>query len=320
MTAQLFQTSGNPIPANAFAGYIVTRDGKRLRYARFAAEGRPLQGTVVIIPGRNECIEKYFETITNLSQRGFGCAILDLRGQGGSDRLVRDPMKGFVSDFMDYASDIEPFFRQVVLPDCRGPYYVLGHSTGSLIALLAAPNLANRVERMVLLSPLLGFSGTSLSLRSVQRLSSTLHAIGLGGYILSGRGQKGPDQFAGNVLTSDAARHSRNLAIYREHPELSLGGATATWVRAATAAIDKFHDPEFLYRLKVPFVMIAAGMDRVVDSRAAEAYARQARTGSLTTIDGAQHELLQERDIFREQVFAAFDAFVPGNVRALVSG
>jgi lysophospholipase len=319
MTAQLFQTSGNPIPANAFAGYLVARDGKRLRYARFAAEGRPLQGTVVIIPGRNECIEKYFETITDLSQRGFGCAIVDLRGQGGSDRLVRNPMKGHVSDFMDYAADIEPFFRQVVLPDCRGPYFVLAHSTGSLIALLAAPHLANRVERMLLLSPLLGFSGTSLSLRSIRRISSSLHAVGLGGYVMSDKG-KAPAPFAGNILTGDATRYSRNLAIYHEHPELAIGGATATWVRATATAIAKVHDPEFIYRLKVPFMMIAAGMDKVVDSRATEAYARQARTGSLITIDGARHELLQERDIFREQVLAAFDAFVPGTSRALVSG
>jgi lysophospholipase len=32
----------------------------------------------------------------------------------------------------------------------------------------------------------------------------------------------------------------------------------------------------------------------------------------MLTVDGARHELLQEADIFREQVLAAFDAFVPG--------
>ena len=34
--------------------------------------------------------------------------------------------------------------------------------------------------------------------------------------------------------------------------------------------------------------------------------------GSLLTIDGARHELLQEADLYREQVLAAFDAFIPG--------
>ena len=33
----------------------------------------------------------------------------------------------------------------------------------------------------------------------------------------------------------------------------------------------------------------------------------------MVTIDGARHEILQEADIYREQFWAAFDAFVPGS-------
>jgi len=36
------------------------------------------------------------------------------------------------------------------------------------------------------------------------------------------------------------------------------------------------------------------------------------RLGSLLMIDGARHEILQERDIYREPLLAAFDAFIPG--------
>src|SRR5690606_19433508 len=91
MTDLLLETPDNRIPENAVAGMLATPDGTRIRYARFAAQGRPLKGTVLIIPGRNEFIEKYFETIGNLSARGFGTVVFDLRGQGGSDRLLRDP-------------------------------------------------------------------------------------------------------------------------------------------------------------------------------------------------------------------------------------
>ncbi len=311
MTAQLFETPGNPMPDNAVAGYLTTADGRRLRYARFAAQGRPLQGTVVIIPGRNECIEKYFETVGDLSKRGFGSVVLDLRGQGGSDRLLKDPRRGYVGDFADYAADIEPLFQQVVLPDCRGPYFVLGHSTGSLIALLAAEHLTNRVARMVLIAPLLGLCHPTLSMRAIRRVAGFLHATGLGHAIMSGSSE--PTPFSGNVLTQDAQRFTRNEGIYRHHPELGSGGATASWVWAAGIAIDTVCEPDFMRRLKVPMLLIAAGQDSVVDSRATETYAREARTASLLTIDGARHELLQERDVFREQVLAAFDAFIPGS-------
>ncbi len=308
MSAQLYETPANPVPANAVAGYFTAPDGKRLRYARFAAEGRPLQGTVVILPGRNECIEKYFETIADLSRRGFGSAIFDLRGQGGSDRLVANRRRGHVSDFTDYAGDIEPFFQDVVLPDCRGPYYLLAHSTGALVALLSAPHLVNRVQRMMLLSPLLGLYPEPLSMANARRLSSFLHAAGLGQMPMA---SSRIPPFAENVLTSDPDRYTRNLGIYRHYPDLGIGAPTASWVRAVCKAIARVSDERFMTRMALPTLVVAAGMDRVVDSRATETYVRHLRVGSLLTIDGARHELLQEADYFREQVLAAFDAFIP---------
>src|SRR5690606_25723093 len=95
LDAELFATEGTTIPDNATAGRLVMRDGVGIRYARFAATGRPLKGTVIIVTGRNEYIEKYFETIRDLSALGLGTLIFDLRGQGLSDRLIADPARGF---------------------------------------------------------------------------------------------------------------------------------------------------------------------------------------------------------------------------------
>lgn len=313
MQELLYETPGNPVPANAHAGFITARDGKRLRYARFAAEGRPLKGTVVIQTGRNECIEKYFETIRNLSARGLGVAIFDLRGQGGSERLIRDPHRGYVDSFMDYVGDVGVFFEEIVLPDCRGPYFMLAHSTGALVALLAAPTLANRVQRMVLSAPLLEFAGQPFSMRGTLRLSSFLYGFGLGTmYLGHGKRDENPP-FEGNVLTSDPERHARNLNIYRRHPELGIGGPTVAWVRAACLASERVQDPEYITSIKVPTLIVAAGADEVVDTPAIERFTQHLRTGSLVTIDGARHELLQEADVYREQFFAAFDAFIPGS-------
>jgi lysophospholipase len=59
--------------------------------------------------------------------------------------------------------------------------------------------------------------------------------------------------------------------------------------------------------------MVACGADAVVSTPAVERYAARLRAGSLITIDGARHEVLQEADIYREQFLAAFDAFIPGS-------
>ncbi len=308
----LYEIPGNPVPENAVAGFLTARDGVRLRYARFAATGRPLKGTVIVLPGRNETIEKYFETIQDLARRGLGVAMIDWRGQGGSGRLLKDLQRGHIDSFQDYVRDLEQFFEEVVLPDCRGPYYILGHSTGGLIALLSSLSMVNRVRRMVLSAPLLALLGFPASMQGIRRVATALYAVGLGTMYLAGGPRRGPAPFATNILTTDHARFARNQLLYETHPNLALGGPTVAWVRAACLASEAVQDEEFIARLQVPMLFVAAGADRVVSTPTIERYVRRIKSASLLTIDGARHEMLQEADIYREQFLAAFDAFVPG--------
>ena len=309
----LYPIPDDPAPGGIVAGLLAMDDGKRIRYALAPAAGPRQIGTVVLLPGRNESIEKYFETIRDLSKRGLGTATLDWRGQGGSDRLLRDPARGHVRSFNRYVRDLDQFFAEIVLPDCRGPYYVLAHSTGALVALLASPSLVNRVRRMVLVAPLLGFAKQPFSLSTIGRIAGFMRMIGLGRAYLGGGPPTGePVSFSTNVLTSDMRRYERNVDIVRRAPQLELGGPTASWIRAACTAITTAASPDFIARVRVPILIVAAGQDEVVSTTAIERYARQLRSGSLLTIDGARHEILQESDFYREQFFAAFDAFVPG--------
>ncbi|UVC15483.1 alpha/beta fold hydrolase [Mesorhizobium onobrychidis] len=305
-------TPGNPLPANAAGGFFTTSDGKKIRYGLFAAVSRPLKGTVVILTGRNECIEKYFETVRNLADRGLGVATLDWRGQGASDRLIGDRQRGYVRSFFDYTGDLEQFFEEIVLPDCQGPYYILAHSTGALIALLAAPSMANRVRRMVLIAPFLAVPNQSISVKTVRRICSLSCLLGLGRVNAAwGPPPKESVPVSMNKLTSDPARYRRNTLIYETYPQLALGGPTIRWLKAAAEASLIVSDPDFTAKIQVPLLMIAAGADQVVSTRAVEAYARRLRVGSLLMIDGARHEILQEADLYRGQLLAAFDAFIP---------
>ncbi|MBZ9680455.1 MULTISPECIES: alpha/beta fold hydrolase [unclassified Mesorhizobium] len=313
-TPLFHETEGNPRPENATGGFFTTRDGKKIRYGLFAGVARPMRGTVVLLGGRNECIEKYFETIRDLAARGFGVAILDWRGQGGSDRLIRDRQRGYVRSFRDYTADLEQFFEEIVLPDCRGPYYILAHSAGAVIALLAAPSMVNRVRRMVLIAPFLTLPDLPVSIGTVRRICSFFCALGLGWlYAAWGPRPRHTLPFEANKVTSDPQRYRRNTRIYEEYPQMALGGPTIRWLQAAAKASAAISDPDFMARIQVPLLIIAAGADQVVSTRAVEAYARNLRLGSLLMIDGAKHEILQEADLYREQFLAAFDAFVPGS-------
>jgi lysophospholipase len=87
--------------------FIVTRDGTRLRTAVFAAASS--RGVCVLLGGQTEFIEKYVEVIGELGARGFTVATFDWRGQGGSARLLANPLKAHVRDFAEYDDDLTSF-------------------------------------------------------------------------------------------------------------------------------------------------------------------------------------------------------------------
>src|SRR5690349_12792018 len=100
----------NPIPEGAVVETVKTVDGVTLRAAVWRPRGR-LKGTVCLVHGRAEAIEKYYEVIGELLGRGFAVATFDWRGQGGSDRRLANPRKGHVDDFSEFERDLEAFMQ-----------------------------------------------------------------------------------------------------------------------------------------------------------------------------------------------------------------
>src|SRR3974390_1717921 len=66
----LVSIPSNPVPENVVSGTIKTPDGAELRFARWAPPANR-KGTVCVFTGRTEQIEKYFETVRDLRDRGF---------------------------------------------------------------------------------------------------------------------------------------------------------------------------------------------------------------------------------------------------------
>ncbi|WP_113466499.1 alpha/beta hydrolase [Rhizobium cremeum] len=305
----LYATPGNPIPGDPVAGFFKGHRGVMLRYAIFRCE-QPARGTVVLLHGRNETIEKYFETIRDLNAAGLWVATYDFRGQGGSQRLLKNTRKGHVHRFSDYLRDLDIFLQQIVLPDTRLPFFLLAHSTGGLVALAAAPRLANRIERMVLMSPFVGLGGQKLSPKNIYRLSALMSFTGFGRMCLTADEPIKP--FDGNPLTSDQRRFERNNAIFAAHPEFALGPPTARWLYEAQKTIAKVSDPKHLASITVPTVIVAPGNDPIVPFAFPEKLSQYFRAGQLVPVPGARHEILHERDRYRAQALAAFHAFIPG--------
>ncbi|QWG23282.1 alpha/beta hydrolase [Bradyrhizobium sediminis] len=309
---KLVSIPGNPGPGDAVTGKIRTPDGVELRFARWDAPANG-KGSVCVFTGRGEFIEKYFETVRDLRRRGFAVAVMDWRGQGHSSRQLPDPRKGHVESFSEFELDVETFMQRVVLPDCPPPYFALAHSMGGAVLLRVAHSGKRWFERMVLAAPLidLPYARSSLLLRIPIR---SLRLAGFGASYVPGSNvdMMRASGFAGNPLTSDPVRYARNASIPEQDPAVGIGSPTVAWLDAALETIVAFRAADYPSRIDRPILMVAAGGDTVVSGAAIKGFAARLSAGSHFVIEGARHEILQEQDGYREQLWEAFDAFVPG--------
>ncbi len=312
MDELLYATPDNPVPDNHFSGFFEGKGGVKIRYAVFRSAAREAKGTIVLLQGRSETIEKYFETIRDFTARGLWVATFDWRGQGGSGRMLNDQRSGHVARFSDYEADLKLFLEQVVLPDTRLPFYIVAHSMGALVALSQAPELESRIDRMALAAPFVALAGQIMSQRSITLIANTASFFLLGGRTF--RKHPSAQPFEGNVLTADRRRYERNQAICDAFPDLSLGQPTARWLKETLGAIARVTRQEHLTRIRIPTLLLCPTADPIVPRAAINDLARKFRAGRLIEIDGARHELFSEADRYRAQAMAAIEAFIPGSL------
>jgi len=309
----LVSTPKNPVPLGANAGYLDVRKGIKVRFASWQSALQQRGGTVCIFPGRNEYIEKYFEVVGELRRRGFAVAIIDWRGQGGSTRLVRGASRGHIRSFDDYEQDIYHFMKGVVLPDCPMPYYALAHSMSAPILFNAATKRGCWFHRIVATAPMVELARLPLSRDACAGIATGLSWLGLGKQAVPGDPSVWTsDVFEGNPLTSDRERFYRNVEVLDAAPGLAAGPPTIGWLHAAFNAMSRLDGEKYAPKIRVPSLLVVAGDDQIVSNKAIEALSSRLRAGTQIVLRGSRHEILQERDVIREQFWAAFDAFAPG--------
>jgi len=314
---KLLEIPENPIPAGAHSRILEAADGALLRMAHFPPAGRA-RGTIALLQGRTEFIEKYFETIGELLDRGFVIATLDWRGQGGSERELDDSRKGHIDDFAQYQRDLAALTTEMARLACPKPWFAVAHSMGAAILLEYAHGGGAEFNRMLLSAPMFDVYGLWAP-RLARLTADALDMLGLGASFIpfGGRVSLEEREFETNRLTSDARRFARNGDVLRAAPQLAIADPTIGWINAAFRQMRRFEDPEFARSLRTPMLILASGRERIVCNVAIERFAQQLDIATLITIPGARHEIMMERDELRQQFFAAFDAFIPGDAEAL---
>ena len=284
-------------------------DKSAVRYGIWRCQKERRRGSILLLNGRREFIEKYTETIGELIERGFDVYSLDWRGQGLSTRMLADRHKGFIEDFDVYLNDLKMFVSNIVMPQAIDPLIILAHSMGSHIALRFIHDHPGMADRMVLTAPMVDVFMSSLTRWCARFISRVANKTGFNHAYTFGSGDNTDEKFEGNTLTSDPARFMATAKTILENPDLALGGVTYGWLSAAIKSTDILHEPGFAKKITTPILIISAGEDRIVSTKAQKKICSLLPNCSYMEIPGARHEILRETDAVRSIFWEEFDRF-----------
>lgn len=292
--------------------YFQSSKGISIRYGIWPCREEHARGTIILLGGRKEFVEKYTETIQDLNHRQLDVCSFDWRGQGLSTRMLPDRLKGYVNRYEDYLTDLHQFFLQILPGMDAKPVYLLAHSMGAHIALRYLQEFPGRISKAVFTAPMI-----DIRLRPYPRwLVRLMIALAFKfdraeAYVPGGRMHSQINYpFEANKLTSDPIRYQFDKKAIAANPDLALGGVTFGWLAATFDSIRILNSSGFAERISVPVLMLAAGKDQIVSTRAFQSLVTRMPACKAIELPGSRHEILMERDSIRNRFWKWFDEFI----------
>ena len=290
--------------------FFAALDGTQIRYVVWPAPEARGRGGVILLPGRSEFIEKYSETVQDLLARGFWIAAMDWPGHGLSGRPLSNRHKHHLTSFAPMVEDLKRFIEELEARRLGRPRIILAHSMGAHVALRYLHDYPHRVDGAVLSAPMVALTFAPLGRRLTRSLTRLAMTFGFGKRYAPGQTNYGALQRSDanmRLLTSDPERFQIEHRWIGQNPDLALGGVTYGWLDAAMASIAEINAPGYAEEIETPILIVQAGADRLVDNPRQEAFARHLPNATFLRIEGARHEILNEREEYRDQFLAAFD-------------
>lgn len=290
----------------------VVVDGMRVRVAHHHPGGAGESGTVVLLTGRAEFIEKYHDAVGELAARGFAAVIFEWRGQGGSDRFLAHRHRGHVRKMEDYLADLDAVVEALEHKRLPRPFLMLGHSMGGHVGLRYLRERPGHFAAAVMSAPMFGINLRPYP-EPVARFLCEL-AIGMGAASRYAPGQRDFDLarlvYETNQQTSCPVRYGGFRELLELNPELALGGVTFGWLRESLRSIALTRRPGYVEDIRAPVLVCQAARETIVCNRAQGLIARRLPAGRLLVFEDAMHELMLEREPIRSRFFDTFESFV----------
>jgi len=292
-------------------GYILSLDKIKIRYGVWKCNKKKTKGTILLLNGRTEFMEKYAETIEELNFKGFDVYSIDWPGQGLSGRVLSNSHKGFVKSYQNYINDLKLFMDKIVKPNLVPPLIILAHSMGGHVALRFMHNFPEKIHKAVLVSPMVDISMTPC-FRLFAKISTYI-AVKTGfdkAYAIGQKNYSFDKKFEGNDVTSDPIRFLDEKNAIKQNHNLALGGVTYKWLDATFKSINILKKQGYANKIHIDTLIIGAKADTIVCLNSQKNICSLMYSCRYIEIYNARHEILKETDSVRAVFWKAFDNFI----------
>ncbi len=254
---------------------------------------------IVLIPGRGETAHKYAEFLYCMYHAGIKTAVLFARGQGISDRLLKDPQRCHIDKFSYLTLDIALLISELGFKE----YGMLAFSLGGLIALdfVCSDLPVAKPKKLALIAPFL-FPAMKISPTVLTIASSIIGSLPIikNAFTPYGREYK-RIPFEENHHSHSEIRYKAYHDYYASHKELTIGSPTWGFVKATTLKQNELFSLKG--QLPVPIYVQTASEDKVVSSDACTKFFKKHQKDFnapiVSSLSGAYHDVLNEIDEIR---------------------
>jgi lysophospholipase len=280
----------------------------------FRVCGSHKQGApIVVIPGYTEPAVKYMEVAYDLMQldsRHGPIILVELPGQGSDLPFTIHPNLVHMPFYDVYPRAIIALLERLpaVTGNAQKPM-VIGHSTGALAAMLVSQRRPELMGKIILTSPLiqpkLPFpSGLASVVSSFFCFWNWCDQPVFGKQPLP----LGATSFQSDYTTSSEVRWNASNNLQAKYPSYYRSGLTWGWIHSVLKMIGEMKSAKKIFT--VPTKVLISGDDRFVEPDSAREMCEGSNNCQLKFYGSARHELLQEIDSIRNDVFSEIKSFI----------
>ncbi len=294
--AQDFDLRVVPFIQSGETSSFVGKDGVSLFYRRILQANA--KANVVLVHGFNESELKFRELAYIFGQSGYNVHLYDHRGFGQSEKSIEGkPTQAWVQNFDDYVADMNIFFQQVY--DAKGlPTFVLAHSMGAVVVARYMQQYDNVIQKAVLSSPMIQPDSSPYPAPLAMAIAKAAIIAGQGKNFALGQDPFPNGQPAeGKPDSSSSVRVDRLLAD-RESTGYPAVGATWRWVYESLKQTGSTLDRRNTAKIKAPILLFQATEDKYVNLEPQRTFCQRVPQCQLEVVQGAEHAIFYERDIF----------------------